>query len=97
MNKQQQALETVLQSKDEAFLVQAYGQIVRRVKSLRSIKSLEAIGFFKKGDAVQWNNKGIMRKGTVVDIRTKKVEVSVDDGQDISGRWIVPASMLKKI
>lgn len=96
MNKQQQALNTVLESKDEKFLTEAYGMIVRRVKSLRSIKSLEAIGFFKKGDTVEWNNKGTMRKGEIVDIRTKKIEVSVTEGER-PGRWIVPASMLKKI
>ena len=97
MSKQLDALEAVVSSKDEAFLMEANHRIVARIKSLRSIKSLEAIGFFKRGDAVEWDNSRTKTrmKGIIHDIRTKKVSVRVTDG-DKTVNWIVPAVMLQK-
>ena len=93
----QEALELVVSSKNEMFLLEANRRVIARIKSLRSIKSLEAIGFFKRGDAVEWENSRTRTrmKGIITDIRTKKVCVEVKEGTN-PGNWVVPATMLQK-
>lgn len=94
MNKMEKALDEIVASKDENFLLDAYRRIAQRVKSLRSMQSLDAISQFKVGDSVKFYSKKMRSSasGTVMGLRTKKVEVQLETGTS----WIVPASMLQK-
>jgi hypothetical protein len=68
--------------------------LVDKIKHHFKMQAVMATGAFNVGDKVWWMHKGGVRyEGVVTKIKTKNI--AVDAG--IHGRWIVTATLLKKL
>ncbi len=73
--------------------------IIERGKLLRNRESANAIVDLRVGDTVEWigpSEKGVFKgaRATVESIRRLKVTIKMELG---GKRWVVPASLIKKI